>query len=53
MSRGGEIDAWFESYDYPMKGVVQRIRAIILAADSPIEECEGRDGESVDKKQRV
>jgi hypothetical protein len=33
-----EVDAWFESYENPNKDVVQRIRAIVLAADPRIEE---------------
>jgi uncharacterized protein YdhG (YjbR/CyaY superfamily) len=38
MGRSKEVDAWFERYDNPMKDVVQRIRAITLAADRRIEE---------------
>jgi hypothetical protein len=33
-----EVDAWFETYENPNKDVVQRIRAIVLAADPRIEE---------------
>lgn len=39
MGRSKEVDAWFERYDNPMKDVVQRIRAIVLGADTRIEEC--------------
>ncbi len=39
MGRSKDVDAWFERYDNPMKEVVQRVRAIILAADARIEEC--------------
>lgn len=39
MPRRKEVDAWFARYDNPMKDVVQRIREIILAADSRIDEC--------------
>lgn len=34
-----EVDEWFESYDNPMKEVVQRAREVILAADDRVEEC--------------
>jgi hypothetical protein len=37
--RNKEVDAWFARYDNPMKDVVLRMRAIILDADSRIEEC--------------
>ena len=33
-----EVDAWFATYDNPMKAVVQRVRAIILGADGRLEE---------------
>jgi hypothetical protein len=39
MPRSKEVDAWFHRYDNPMKDVVQRVRQIVLAADSRIEEC--------------
>jgi uncharacterized protein YdhG (YjbR/CyaY superfamily) len=39
MGRNKEVDAWFAKYDNPMKDVVQRIRAIILAADPRMAEC--------------
>jgi uncharacterized protein YdhG (YjbR/CyaY superfamily) len=39
MPKAREVDAWFASYDNPMKDVVQRMREIILAADARIEEC--------------
>lgn len=38
MPRRPEVDAWFERYDNPMRDVVQRVRAIILAADDRIDE---------------
>jgi hypothetical protein len=38
MGRSKEVDAWLAGYDNPMKKVVERIRAIILAADDRIEE---------------
>lgn len=34
-----EVDAWFESYDNPMKPVVQAVRAVILATDERVGEC--------------
>lgn len=37
--RSKTVDAWFAKYDNPMKDVVSRMREIILAADSRIEEC--------------
>src|SRR5215510_10115946 len=39
MARSKEVDTWFARYDNPMKPVVERMRAIILAADKRIEEC--------------
>ena len=39
MKRSPEVDAWFERYDNPMKEVVQRVREIVLGADSRMEEC--------------
>lgn len=33
MMSSNEVDLWFESYDNPMKAVVQRVREIIMAAD--------------------
>lgn len=33
-----EVDAWFSKYDNPMKPLVERIRQIILSADSRIGE---------------
>jgi uncharacterized protein YdhG (YjbR/CyaY superfamily) len=39
MARSKEVDAWFARYENPMKPVVERIRAIILAADPRIDEC--------------
>jgi hypothetical protein len=39
MGRSKEVDAWFAKYDNPMKEVVERIRAIVLAADPRVEEC--------------
>jgi uncharacterized protein YdhG (YjbR/CyaY superfamily) len=39
MSRNNEVDKWFDKYDNPMKDVVLKVRGIILAADSRIEEC--------------
>jgi hypothetical protein len=39
VGRSAEVDAWFERYQNPMKPVVERIRAIVLAADGRIEEC--------------
>lgn len=34
-----DVDGWFESYDNPMKPVVQRVREVILAADPRMLEC--------------
>lgn len=39
MPRSKEVDAWFESYENPMKPVVERVRALVLSADARIEEC--------------
>ncbi len=39
MPRSKDVDGWFERYQNPMKPVVQRIRAIVLGADSRIAEC--------------
>lgn len=39
MPRRKEVDAWFATYDNPMKAVVQRVRELILAADPRIDEC--------------
>lgn len=39
MNTNPEVDAWFESYDNPMKPVVQAVREAILKADPRIEEC--------------
>jgi uncharacterized protein YdhG (YjbR/CyaY superfamily) len=39
MGRNKEVNSWFERYDNPMKEVVERIRAIVLDADSRIDEC--------------
>ena len=39
MGRSKEVDAWFARYVNPMKDVVERIRAIVLAADPRIDEC--------------
>src|SRR6478752_5553910 len=39
MGRSKEVDAWFAKYENPMKDVVQRIRAIVLAADKRMDEC--------------
>jgi uncharacterized protein YdhG (YjbR/CyaY superfamily) len=33
-----EVDLWFDSYENPMKPVVQEVRKVILAADPRIEE---------------
>jgi hypothetical protein len=37
MGRNPEVDAWFDSYDNPMKPVVQRVREIVLS-DPRVEE---------------
>jgi hypothetical protein len=34
-----EVDAWFATYDNPMKDVVQRMREIVLDADTRVDEC--------------
>lgn len=39
MPRSKEVEAWFARYENPMKEVVQRIRDIVLGADSRIAEC--------------
>lgn len=33
-----DVDAWIQTYDNPMKPVVQRVREIILAADPRVTE---------------
>ena len=33
-----EVNAWFESYDNPMKDVVQRVREIIMESDERMDE---------------
>lgn len=38
MARTTDVDAWFDSYDNPMKPVVQRLREIVLEADPRIAE---------------
>jgi hypothetical protein len=37
MPRSKDVDAWFARYENPMKDVVQKIRAAVLAADARIE----------------
>jgi hypothetical protein len=37
--RNKDVDAWFANYESPMKPVMQRIRALMLAADPRLEEC--------------
>ncbi len=39
MRTAPEVDAWFKAYDNPMEPVVQRLREIVLDADSRIDEC--------------
>src|SRR5688572_11517459 len=39
MPRSKDVDAWFARYENPMKDVVQKIRAAVLAADARIGEC--------------
>ncbi len=39
MARNRDVDAWFDRYDNPMKAVVARVRAIVLAADGRVDEC--------------
>ncbi len=39
MGRSKEVDTWFAKYENPMKDVVERIRAIVLAADKRMDEC--------------
>jgi uncharacterized protein YdhG (YjbR/CyaY superfamily) len=39
MPKSKEVDAWLARYENPMKDVVLRMREIILATDSRIEEC--------------
>jgi hypothetical protein len=34
-----EVDAWFATYDNPMKDVVERTREIVLEADARVDEC--------------
>jgi hypothetical protein len=34
-----EVDAWFATYDNPMKDVVERTREIVLDADARVDEC--------------
>ncbi len=39
MGKQREVDEWFAAYDNPMKPVVERVRELVLAADSRIDEC--------------
>ena len=39
MPKSKDVEAWFARYQNPMKEVVQRMRDIILEADTRIEEC--------------
>jgi uncharacterized protein YdhG (YjbR/CyaY superfamily) len=39
MNRRPEVDEWFDAYDNPMKPVVQRVREVVLASDSRVDEC--------------
>ena len=39
MPKSKDVEAWFARYQNPMKEVVQRMRDIILDADTRIEEC--------------
>jgi hypothetical protein len=39
MPKRREVDAWFATYENPTKGVVLRLRDIILGADPRIDEC--------------
>ena len=33
------VDAWFETYENPQKAGVQRVRALVMAADPRVREC--------------
>jgi hypothetical protein len=39
MATDPAVDAWFATYDNPMKDVVQRMREIVLDADPRVDEC--------------
>lgn len=39
MNRNPEVDAWFATYDNPLKAEVQRVREIVLSADPRDTEC--------------
>ena len=39
MGTNPAVDSWMETYDNPMKDVVQRVREILLAADPQLEEA--------------
>jgi hypothetical protein len=39
MPTSPEVDAWFATYDNPMKDVVERTREIVLEADARVDEC--------------
>ncbi|MBW2457723.1 MAG: DUF1801 domain-containing protein [Deltaproteobacteria bacterium] len=39
MPKRSGVDAWFRTYDNPMKPVVRRAREIILATDARVDEC--------------
>ena len=39
MNKNPDVDAWFETYDNPLKAEVNRVREIILATDERITEC--------------
>jgi hypothetical protein len=37
-NRSAEVDAWFDRYDNPQKGLVQAVRDVILSADPRVTE---------------
>jgi hypothetical protein len=39
MNTNPTVDAWFDAYDNPQKGNVQRVRELVLCADERITEC--------------
>jgi hypothetical protein len=38
VNRNPDVDAWFDTYDNPQKGLVQAVREVILGADERVTE---------------
>lgn len=39
MPKSPEVDAWFESYEHPMRDAMMRVRELLLEADPRLGEC--------------